>query len=101
MAASELDAYLEAHPATLVLDVREPHEMVLGGAPRGVALPASALEARLHELDTAREYVVACRIGSKSRWAAGRLHDAGFRRLLHLRDGLLAYALTRPDFDFF
>jgi adenylyltransferase/sulfurtransferase len=101
LAAGELDAFLAANPAARVLDVREPHERALGPAPAGVELPASALEARLHELDGTIDYVVACRVGAKSRWAAGRLHDAGFRRLRHLEGGLLAYAATHPDFEFF
>jgi adenylyltransferase/sulfurtransferase len=97
----ELDAFLEAHPQARVLDVREPHEAALGPAPQSDLVPASVLEARLHELDSAREYVVACRVGVKSRWAAARLHDAGFRRLHHLAGGLLAYAVQRDDFDAF
>ena len=97
----DLDAYLESLPAALVLDVREPHEAALGLAPRALHVPASVLEARLHELDPATPYVVACRVGAKSRWAAQRLHDAGFRRILHLRGGLLAYAVLHESFDFF
>jgi rhodanese-related sulfurtransferase len=45
--------------------------------------------------------VIACRVGTKSRWAAERLHSAGFRRLHHLDGGLLAYAALHPDFEFF
>jgi adenylyltransferase/sulfurtransferase len=101
LAASELDAFLAAHPAALVLDVRDPHELALGPAPQSVHVPASALEARLHELDSAQTYVIACRVGAKSRWAAERLHSAGFRRLHHLDGGLLAYAALHPDFEFF
>ncbi|MDQ2908600.1 MAG: molybdopterin-synthase adenylyltransferase MoeB [Candidatus Eremiobacteraeota bacterium] len=99
--AAALDDYLEAHPVTRVLDVREVHERALGPAPQSIAIPASALAARLHELDSAREYVVACRIGAKSAWAAELLADAGFRRLRHLHGGLLAYAVARPNFEFF
>jgi len=101
VAAAELDALLDAHPGALILDVREPHEAVLGAPERSVHVPASALDARLHELDSAREYVVACRVGAKSRWAAGRLYDAGFRRLHHLDGGLLAYAALGAPFDVF
>ncbi|MBC5809809.1 MAG: molybdopterin-synthase adenylyltransferase MoeB [Candidatus Eremiobacteraeota bacterium] len=101
IAAAQLDEFLEATPEARVLDVREPHEAVLGAAPHAVVLPASELEARMHELDSARTYVVACRVGAKSRWAAQRLHDAGFRRLYHLKDGLLAYAAGHDDFGFF
>jgi len=101
LAPEELDAFLAERPAARVLDVREPHEVVLGAPPRSVHLPASQLEARMHELDSASEYVIACRVGAKSRWAAERLHDAGFRRLRHLRGGLLRYAALREEFDFF
>jgi adenylyltransferase/sulfurtransferase len=100
----ELD--LEAFDAALaagaiVLDVREPHERALGEVPGAVAIPATALEARMHELDTAKTYVVACRVGAKSRWAAERLKEAGFGRVYHLRDGLLALAARDDAFDLF
>jgi adenylyltransferase/sulfurtransferase len=96
-----LDAFLAAHPDARVLDVREPHEAVLDAAPQSVHIPASQLEARLHELDSARDYVVACRSGVTSRWVVARLHDAGFRRVRHLSGGLLHYAVTHADFDVF
>jgi sulfur-carrier protein adenylyltransferase/sulfurtransferase len=84
-----------------LLDVRERHEAVLGSIDGAVVVPASELEARMHELDSSLRYVVACRIGAKSLWAVRRLRDAGFKRLLHLRGGLLAYAAQHPDFEFF
>ena len=99
--AAALDEYLAAHPQSLVLDVREPHEAALGPAPQAVHVPATQFEARLHELDSAREYIVACRVGVKSAWAARRLTEAGFRRVRHLQGGLLLYAATQPDFEFF
>ncbi len=94
----ELDAALRE---AVLLDVREPHEVVLGIVEDALHLPASQLEARLHELDLTTHYIVACRVGSKSRWAVQRLRDAGFTRVRHLRGGLLAYAATRPEFAFF
>mgnify|MGYP001306990709 CR=1 FL=1 len=96
--AAQLDSALQS--ATL-LDVREPHEAALGVLEGAVHIPASELAARLHELDSATSYIVACRIGARSLWATRLLHDAGFRRLAHLRDGLLAYAAAHADFAFF
>ena len=55
----------------------------------------------MHELDPTAHYVVACRVGVKSRWAARRLRDAGFGGVRHLRDGLLAYAALDATFDIF
>jgi molybdopterin/thiamine biosynthesis adenylyltransferase/rhodanese-related sulfurtransferase len=96
--ASQLDEALEG---AVLLDVREPHEAVLGSVSGAIAMPASELEARMHELDTAKRYIVACRVGAKSRWAVARLSDAGFTRLLHLRGGLLTYAAQHEEFEFF
>ncbi|MGB8907147.1 MAG: molybdopterin-synthase adenylyltransferase MoeB [Candidatus Cybelea sp.] len=96
--ADELDAALRG---ARLLDVREPHEAVLGTIEGAIHMPASQLETRMHELDSASRYVVACRVGAKSLWAVGRLRDAGFTRLQHLRGGLLAYAARHAEFDFF
>ncbi len=100
VAAAELGALLERTGA-IVLDVREPHERALGTPAGALAIPARELEGRLHELDTARTYVVACRVGRVSRWAAERLRDAGFGRVYHLDGGLLAYAAFNAAFDAF
>jgi molybdopterin/thiamine biosynthesis adenylyltransferase/rhodanese-related sulfurtransferase len=96
--ASELDGLLKE---AILLDVRERHEAALGIIDGAVHIPASELPARLHELDSANQYVVACRVGQKSLWAARLMRDAGFRRVVHLRDGLLAYAARHDEFAFF
>ncbi len=96
--ADELDEALR--DATL-LDVREPHEAVLGSPEGAMHIPVSQLDARMSELDSAARYVVACRVGVKSLWAMRRLREAGFGRLAHLRGGLLAYAARQERFEFF
>jgi len=98
----ELDALegVLAAGATLI-DVREPHEAALGTVSGALSMPASTLVARMHELDTARSYVIACRVGSVSRWSAMRLQEAGFGKLYHLREGLLALAARDAAFDLF
>lgn len=96
--AAQLDSVLAD---ALLLDVREPHEAALGLVDGSLHIPASQLPARLHELDSAKRYVVACRVGQKSLWAARLLHDAGFRHVVHLQDGLLAYAAQHDEFAFF
>ena len=91
----------EALAEATLLDVREPHEAVLGVLDDALHIPLSELPGRLWELDTARSYVVACRVGSKSVAAVQLMRDAGFLRLAHLRGGLLAYAALDPGFAFF
>lgn len=95
------DALDEALTTATLLDVREPHEAVLGLIEGAVHIPASELEARMHELDSANSYVVACRVGQRSLWAVQRLREAGFRKLSHLQGGLLAYAAQDEFFAFF
>lgn len=97
----EADQLDEALREARLLDVREPHEAVLGSIDGAINIPASELEARMYELDSASRYVVACRVGAKSLWAVRRLRDAGFARLQHLRGGLLAYAARHDEFEFF
>jgi len=101
VAEIEADGLDEALRDATLLDVREPHEAVLGSIAGAVQIPASQLEERMSELDSAVRYVVACRVGMKSLWAVRRLREAGFERLLHLRGGLLAYAASREEFEFF
>ena len=101
VAEIEADRLEEALRDATLLDVREPHEAVLGSIPGALQMPASQLEERMFELDSAVRYVVACRVGVKSLWAVRRLREAGFERLLHLRGGLLAYAARQEDFEFF
>jgi adenylyltransferase/sulfurtransferase len=101
IAATDLDAVLGRDPQARLLDVREPHEAVLGAPAGAVSIPATQLEARMHELDPTAHYIVACRVGAKSRWAARRLRESGFGGVRHLRDGLLAYAALDAGFDIF
>jgi len=55
-------------------------------------IPFSQFDERMNELDLHATYLVACRLGQRSRLAVARLRDAGVRRVLHLRGGLLAVA---------
>lgn len=97
----EPDALDDALETAVLLDVREPHEVIVASVDDAVHIPASELEARLHELDLYRTYIVACRVGMKSLWAAQRLREAGFTRVRHLHGGLLGYAAFNSDFSFF
>ena len=65
----------------MLLDVREPHEAVLGSSTARCAFPRRSSR-RVCTNSTARaRYIVACRVGAKSLWAVRRLRDAGFTRL--------------------
>jgi sulfur-carrier protein adenylyltransferase/sulfurtransferase len=90
--AAELKRRLDAGEPLEILDVREPHEWAICRIPGARLVPLGSLAERMHELDTARTYVLQCRSGVRSAKALGVLRQAGFRRLLNLRGGVLAWA---------
>ena len=93
--ALELAARLgDAHPP-LLLDVREPEEFVgeLGHIPGSLLIPMDALRQRLPKLAgyLDRDVVVVCRAGARSASAGAILQRAGFRRVINLAGGMLAW----------
>lgn len=90
--ASEVDDFFARNAGAVLLDVREPHEAILGALPGSLCIPASRLATTLHTLDATRSYLVACRVGVRSLGAARMLVDAGFPSVFHLNGGLLAHA---------
>ncbi len=90
--ASELKRRLDAGDELEVVDVREPHEWAICRIEGARLMPLGTLGERLHELDTARTYVLHCKTGARSAKAIGQLQKAGFRKLLNLKGGILAWA---------
>jgi len=90
--AGELKRRLDAGEPLEIIDVREPHEWAIGRIEGARLVPLGSLASRIHELDSARTYVLQCRSGVRSATALGLLRQAGFRHLLNLRGGILAWA---------
>jgi adenylyltransferase/sulfurtransferase len=88
----QLAARRDAGTAPDLLDVREGHELEIARIPGARSLPLSELPARLHELDSARDYAIACHQGLRSIEAYYLLYKAGFRRLQVLEGGVDAWA---------
>ncbi len=90
--AGELKRRLDAGEPLEIIDVREPHEWAICRIEGARLLPLGSLAAGMHELDPARTYVLQCKSGARSARALGLLRQAGFRRVLNLRGGVLAWA---------
>jgi sulfur-carrier protein adenylyltransferase/sulfurtransferase len=88
-----------ADPQSVVfLDVRELPEWKICRIAGAKHIPLNELEGRMNELDAARDLVVYCLTGARSRKALNTLADAGFGRLWHLKGGLRAWAeAVDPD----
>jgi adenylyltransferase/sulfurtransferase len=92
--APELKARLERGEPVTLIDVRDPHEwQICNLAPYGATLiPLGQFASRLHELDSAADIVVHCKVGGRSAEAYEMLKQAGFSRIKNLKGGILAWA---------
>ncbi|MGB8326499.1 MAG: rhodanese-like domain-containing protein [Steroidobacteraceae bacterium] len=94
-------ARLKSRDSSLVvLDVRTPSEFAAGHVPGALNIPHDQIEARIGELESARnrEIVVYCRSGRRSAIALDILHSRGFARLSHLEGDWQAWeAANRPS----
>jgi len=87
----ELKARLDRKDDLFILDVREPHEYQICNL-NGHLIPLGELPRRVHELDSSQEIVAHCRSGKRSAEAIDFLRKAGFRKILNLRGGILAWS---------
>ncbi len=93
--SATLDAFLELHADALLVDVREPFELLAGPAPckaghEAVHVPLSRL---VNQLDTwlqgtPRPLVFVCRSGNRSGKAAACMRRLGYGQAWHLAGGL-------------
>ena len=90
--ALELKRRLDAGESLEIIDVREPHEWAICRIGGARLVPLGTLAGRVHEFDSSRTYVMQCRSGARSAKAVAVLRAAGFRRLLNLQGGILAWA---------
>jgi adenylyltransferase/sulfurtransferase len=90
--AKELKRRRDSGEALEVIDVRDPHEWEICRIPGTRLVPLGSLSEHLHEFDSSKTYVMHCKSGMRSAKAIGQLRKAGFRRLLNLRGGILAWS---------
>jgi sulfur-carrier protein adenylyltransferase/sulfurtransferase len=87
----ELKSRLDRGDDLFILDVREPHEFQICHL-KGHLIPLGELPRRVHELDSSQEIVAHCRSGKRSAEAVDFLRKAGFRKVLNLKGGILAWS---------
>jgi rhodanese-related sulfurtransferase len=85
------DAY-RARGKSRLIDVREPGELALDGFIPGVEhVPLATVEAQARGWDKDDELVMVCRSGARSGRAAAALAAMGFRNVMNMAGGMLAY----------
>jgi molybdopterin/thiamine biosynthesis adenylyltransferase/rhodanese-related sulfurtransferase len=89
----ELDAILRnpGDVKPLVLDVRNPEEIIICRIAGSTVIPLPELADRLGELDKSAPIVVHCKSGGRSAKAVALMREAGFANLRNLTGGILAW----------
>ena len=74
-----------------LIDVRESYEYEVGNL-GGILTPLSILSEKVHLIEKNKPVVVHCKSGARSAKAIAELKLLGFKNLLNLQGGILAYA---------
>ncbi len=88
----ELKARLDRGDSLKIVDVREPHEYQICRLPNSILIPLGAVPSRMHELNSAEEIVVHCKMGGRSAKAVKFLREAGFKKVKNLKGGIDLWA---------
>jgi adenylyltransferase/sulfurtransferase len=75
-----------------LVDVREPFEYQICKIPSATLIPLGEVPKRLGELDPDAEIVIHCKGGVRSAKAQGILREAGFKNVLNMTGGILAWS---------
>ncbi|KEO85246.1 rhodanese-like domain-containing protein [Tumebacillus flagellatus] len=96
--AQEVQERLENGENLQVVDVRENEEVAEHGIiPGAKHIRLGDIETRWTELDPARETVVVCRSGRRSKAVCNFLQKQGFGSLRNMVDGMLAWQGEREE----
>src|SRR5581483_5997434 len=87
----ELKARMDRGEKVTIIDVREPHEYQINRIQGSTLIPLGDVPKRINELDPDTEYVMQCKSGARSGKAADFLRSQGFKRVLNLKGGILAW----------
>lgn len=90
ISTKELELLLAKKKAVNLIDVREVGEVAAVKIPGVVNIPLGLLEARMHELDKSKEYIMVCRSGGRSGQATAFLEYQGYN-VTNMVGGMLAW----------
>ena len=89
----DLQTWLDqADKKPIMLDVREPWEVVVCRIPDSLHIPLHQIPLRLHELDRDKALVIHCHHGARSQQVANFLQQNGYDKLYNLQGGINSWA---------
>ena len=90
ISTTEVKQLLESGKSLNLIDVREVDEVKEGKIPGVINIPLGLLEARMHELDKSKEYIMVCRSGGRSGRATQFLESWGYQ-VINMSGGMLEW----------
>jgi molybdopterin/thiamine biosynthesis adenylyltransferase/rhodanese-related sulfurtransferase len=90
--AKSLKAKFDRKDKFVLLDVREPHEFQIARIDGSTLIPLGELPKRVHELSADDEIIAHCKSGMRSAKAVDFLKQAGFKNVLNMKGGILAWS---------
>jgi adenylyltransferase/sulfurtransferase len=90
--AKELKAKIDRGDKFTLVDVREPFEYEIARIPGSKLIPLGTVADRAGELNPDDEIVLQCKGGVRSAQALETLRQKGFKKLLNLKGGILAWS---------
>lgn len=98
LSPTELRDFLQQHPDTVLLDVREDNEVAICALPHHTHIPMNLIPLYHNELPDDVPIVVYCHHGIRSMNVARYLEHLGFDDVYNLSGGIDAWAQTvEPD----
>jgi rhodanese-related sulfurtransferase len=91
---AEVQRQLDSDRPPVLLDVREPEELLLARLPGALHIPMGEVPGRLHELDPDAEIVVFCHHGIRSAQVAQFLAQRDFAHVANLAGGIDAWSVS-------
>jgi rhodanese-related sulfurtransferase len=94
MTATELQTILQSGEHTLMIDVREAHELVNGMIEGAIHIPMNDVPGRLAEFSEYKDkpVVLICRSGMRSEQVGDFMRLKGFKDLINLKGGMNGWA---------
>jgi sulfur-carrier protein adenylyltransferase/sulfurtransferase len=97
LSAGELRDLIEAGKSPVLVDVREPFEVVASRLPYQYHIPIGSFGERYHEIDREADIVVYCKTGVRSEAAAKLLIAQGYPRVRNLTGGIEALLAAKAQ----
>lgn len=92
---SELKKKMSRDKELVVLDVRSPQEYATGHIKGTRLLPLANLSQRINEVPQSATVVCVCRSGARSMVASELLVKAGYKNVINMSGGMMAWAMAK------